>query len=102
MTEPEEGSGPTWRPEGEFNPHVAFEIINSCNPLSEAGSDGLWLSPLLSNRIEFGQEHFGAGSKPSGGGLWMNLTSSRRSFGSSFCSQTSRLWRVNVAWFVWR
>ena len=29
VTESEEGSGPTWRPEGEFNPQVAFGVINS-------------------------------------------------------------------------
>ena len=61
MTEPEEGSGPAWRPEGEFYPQVAFEVINSRNALSGAGSDGLRFSHLQSMiRTQFGQEHFGA------------------------------------------
>ena len=62
VTEPEGGSGPKWRPEGEFNPHVDFEIINSRNALSGAGSNGLCFSHLQSIiRTQFGQEHFGAG-----------------------------------------
>ena len=62
VTKPEEGSGPTWRPEGEFNPQVAFEVTNYRNVLSGAGSDGLRFSHLQSIiRIEFGQEHFGVG-----------------------------------------
>lgn len=36
VTEPKEGSGPTWSPEAEFNPQVAFEIINSHSALSGA------------------------------------------------------------------
>ena len=62
VTEPEEGSGPTWRPEGEFNPQVAFEVIYSHNILSGAESDGLrfsHLQPII--RTKFGQEYFGAG-----------------------------------------
>ena len=46
LTEPEEGSGPTWRPEGELNPQLAFEVINSRNALSGAGSDVLRFSHL--------------------------------------------------------
>ena len=62
MTEPEEGSGPTWRRWGEVNPQVAFEVINSRNALSGAGSDGLRFSHLQSIiRTQFGQDHFGAG-----------------------------------------
>ena len=34
VTEPEEGSDPTWRADGEFNPQVTFEGINSRNALS--------------------------------------------------------------------
>ena len=48
VTEPEEGRGPTWRPEGEFNPQVAFEVINSRSALSGSGSDGLRFSHLQS------------------------------------------------------
>ena len=62
VTEPEEGSGPTWRPEGEFKPQVTFEVINSRNAQSGAGSDGLCFSHLQCIiRTQFGQEHFGAG-----------------------------------------
>ena len=48
VTESEEGSGPTWRPEGEFNPQVAFEVINSRNELSGAGE---WRSALFVPRV---------------------------------------------------
>ena len=62
VTEPEEESGPTWRPEGEFNSQVAFEVINTRNALSGAGSDGLRFSHLRSIiRTQFGHERFGAG-----------------------------------------
>ena len=99
VTEPEEGSGPTWRSEGEFNPQVAFEAINSRNALSGEGSDGLCFSHLQSIiRTQFGQEH--SASKPSGGGWSMNLTLSRRRFGNSSCSQTSRPWGENATRFV--
>ena len=43
-TEAEEGSGPTWRPKGEFNPQVGFDVVNSRNALSRAGSDDLRFS----------------------------------------------------------
>ena len=55
VTEPEEGSGPTWRPDGEFNPQVVFEVINSRNALSGAGSDSLRFSHLqFIIRTQFG------------------------------------------------
>ena len=61
VTEPEEGRGPTWRPEGEFNPQVAFEVINSRSALSGSGSDGLRFSHLQSIvGTQFCHEHFGA------------------------------------------
>ena len=41
VTEPAEWSGPTWRPEGEFNAQVAFGVINVRKGLSGTGSDGL-------------------------------------------------------------
>ena len=60
MTKLEEGSGLTWRPEGDFTPEVAFEVINSHNALSGAGSDVLRFShPQPVIRTQFGQEHFG-------------------------------------------
>ena len=53
VTEPEEVSGPTWRPLGEFNPQVAFEVIYSRN---QEQSDGLRFSHLQSIiRTQFGQ-----------------------------------------------
>ena len=59
---PEEGNGPNWSPEEEFDPQVAFEVINSRNALSGAGSDGLpflhWQSIV---RIGFGRGKIGAG-----------------------------------------
>ena len=58
----EEGSGPKWRPEREFDPHTALEVINSRNALSGAGGDGLRFSHLQSIiRTSFGREKFGAG-----------------------------------------
>ena len=48
--------------ERKFNPQVAFEVTNSRNALSGAGSDDLRFSCLQSIiRTQFGQEHFGAG-----------------------------------------
>ena len=59
---PEEGIGPNWRPEEEFDPHVALEVINSRNALSGAGSDSLCFSLLQSKIITgFGREKFAAG-----------------------------------------
>ena len=61
-SDPEEGSGPNWRPEEEFDPQVALEVINSRNAFSEAGIDGLRFSHLQSIiRTGFGREKFGAG-----------------------------------------
>ena len=57
----EEGSGPEWRPEGEFDPQVAFEVINARNALPGAGIDGLRFSHLKSIiRTDFGREKIGA------------------------------------------
>ena len=39
-----DGSSPKWRPEEAFDLQVAFEVINSRNALSRAGSDGLRFS----------------------------------------------------------
>lgn len=62
VTEPEDERGPTWRPEGEFNPRGAFEVINSRNAPSGARSAGLRFAYLqFMTRTQFGQEHFGAG-----------------------------------------
>ena len=58
----EEGSGPKWRPEGEFEPQVAFEVVNSRNALSGAGSDGLCFSHIQSIiRTDVGREKNGSG-----------------------------------------
>ena len=58
----EEESGPKWRPEREFDPQIALEVINSRNAQSGAGSDGLRFSHLQSIiRTNFGREKFGAG-----------------------------------------
>ena len=82
VTEPEEGSDPTWRPEGEFNPQVAFEVINSCNALSGAGSDSLRFLPLQSIiRTQFGQEHFGAGIET----FWRRMVDEPDVFPPEFC-----------------
>ena len=61
---PEEGSGPKWRPDEEFDPQVALEAINSRNALSGAGSDGLRFPHLQSIiRTGIGREKFGAGNE---------------------------------------
>ncbi|MEP5375856.1 MAG: hypothetical protein ABJQ14_08710 [Hyphomicrobiales bacterium] len=58
LTEPEKGSGPTWRPEGKFNSQVAFEVINSRNERSGAGIDNLRFSHRQSvSRTQFGLDH---------------------------------------------
>ena len=102
VTEPEKGSGPTWRPEGEFNPQVAFEVINSRNALSGAGSDSLRFSHLQSIiRTQFSQKHFGAGIEAS----WRRMVDEPDAFPSEFwelfLQSTSRPWQKNAAQFVW-
>ena len=58
----EEGSGPNWRSEEEFDPQVVVEVINSRNALSGTGSDGLRFSHMQSIvRTGFRLEKFGAG-----------------------------------------
>lgn len=57
----EEGSGPKWRPEEEFDPQVTLEVIHSRHVLYGAGSDGLGFSQLQSIIRTFGREKFGAG-----------------------------------------
>ena len=60
VADSEESSGPMWRPEEEFDPQVALEVINIQNALSEAGSDGLSFSHLQSiTRTVFGHDKFG-------------------------------------------
>ena len=62
VSDMEEGSGPKWRPDEEFDPQVAFEVMNSRNALFGAGSDGLRFSHLQSIiRTGFGREKFGTG-----------------------------------------
>ena len=54
-TESEERGNPTWRPEGEFNPKMALDVVNSCNALSGARSDDLCFSQLQPTiRTQFG------------------------------------------------
>ena len=61
-SDPEEGSSPKWCSDEEFDPQVVFEVINSRNALSGAGSDGLRFSHLQSiMRTGFGREKFGTG-----------------------------------------
>ena len=72
MTEPEEGSGPPWHPGGEFNPQVAFEIINSSNTLSEAGSDCVFRTHNPSSGPNVTKDTSAPASKPSAGGSWMD------------------------------
>lgn len=80
-TEPEDGSGPAWRPEGEFDPQVAFEVINSRNALSGAGSDGLRFSHLQSIiRTGFGRENFGTGIEA----FWRRIVDDPDAFPSEF------------------
>lgn len=58
----EEGSGPKWRPEEEFDPQVTLEVITSRNVLYGAGSDGLRFSQLHSViRTAFGCEKVSTG-----------------------------------------
>ena len=40
VTDQGKGLAPSWRPEGEFIPQMAFEAIYSRSALSGAGSDG--------------------------------------------------------------
>ena len=47
FSDPEEDSGPNWRPEEEFDSHDALEVFNSRNALTCAGSDDLRFSHLL-------------------------------------------------------
>ena len=73
----EEGSVPNWRPEEEFNPQVALEIVNSRNALSGAGSDGLRFSQLQSIiSTGFGREKFGAGI----GAFWKGIIDDPNAF----------------------
>ena len=63
----DEGSDLKWRPEEEFDPQIALEVIHSRNALSDAGSDGLRFSHLQSIiRTIFGREKFGAGIEARG------------------------------------
>ena len=65
----------------QFNPQVAFEDINSCNALSEAGSDGLRFSHLQSIiRTQFGQEHLDAGTEA----FWRRMVDERDAFPLEF------------------
>ena len=64
-SEPEEGSGPNWRPEEEFDLQVTLEVINSRNALSSTGSDGLRFLHLQSI-VRTGANNSELALKPSG------------------------------------
>ena len=100
-SDPEQGNGPKWRPDAKFDPQVAFEVINSRNVLSDAGSDGLRFSHLQSIiRTGFGRETFALVLRHSGGELSTIQVPSRRSSGSSSCNPTSLPWAKNAAPFA--
>ena len=87
---PEEGSGPNWRPEKEFDPQVALKVFNARNALSGAGSDGLRLLHLQSKiRTGFERENLGAGIEASGEKISMIQTSSHLISCSSSCNPSS-------------
>ena len=102
VTEPEEGSGPARRPEGEFNPHVAFEVANSRNALSGAGSDGLRFSHLQSIiGTQFGQEHFGAGIEAFWGWIVDEPDAFPPEFWETFLQSNLMPLGENASRFVW-
>ena len=81
VTEPEEGSDPTWRPEGEFSPMMASNVINSRNALSGVRREGLRLSHLQSIiSTQFRQELFGAGIEA----LWRRIVDQPDDFPPKF------------------
>ena len=66
----EERSGSKWRLEGEFDPQVALEAIDSRNALSGPGGDGLRFSHLQSiTTTEFTREKNGDSMKT----LWRRI-----------------------------
>ena len=97
----EKVSGPNWRPEGEFDPQVALEVINSRKALSGAGSDGLRFSHLQSIiRTDFGREKLALVLRLSGGESSTIQAPSRRSSGSFSYNPTSQPWTENAAPFT--
>ena len=66
-----------WRPQEQFDPQVALEVINSRNALSGSGSDGLPFSHLQSNiRTGVGRETFDAGTEA----FWRRIIDSPSAF----------------------
>ena len=99
----EEGSVPNWRPEEEFDPQVALEVINSRNALSGAGRDGLRFSHLQPRSgLVLDAKNSELALKPSGEELSMIQTPSRLNSGSSSCNPTSLPWLKNAARCAWR
>ena len=97
-SDPEEGSGPKWRRDEEFDPQVAYEVINSRNALSGAASDGLRFSHLQSIiKTGFGREKLALVLRPSGGELSTIQVPTRRSSGSSSYILTLLPWAKNAA-----
>ena len=88
MTEREEGSGPTWRQKGEFNPQVTFESSTLATHYQERGMTVcVFRTNSPSPGHNLAKNTSASTLKPSGGGLWINLTLSRRRFGSCFYCQ---------------
>ena len=102
FSDPEEGGGPNWRPEEDFDSQVPFEVIDYRNALSGAGNDGLHFSHLQSIiRTGFGRETFGVGIEAFGRKISMSQTPSRLDYGSSSCNPASLPWVKNAAPCVW-
>ena len=80
-TDHEEGSVTNWRPEEEFDPQVALEVINFRNAPSGAGSDGLQFSHLQSIiRTGFGRKKIGAGIEA----FWRRIVDDPNAFPPKF------------------
>ena len=103
MTEPEEGSGPTWRGEREFSLQMAFDVINFHNALPGAGSNGLRFSHLQSIiKTQFGQDLSSAGIEA----FWRKIVDEPEAFPPevwdlSLRSNLNTLGK-DAAGFVWR
>ena len=102
--DPEEGSGPNWRPEEEFDPQVVLEVINSRNALPGAGCDGLRFSHFSCSQysgLGSGGKKTKLALKLSGEESSMIQLPSRLNSGSSSSNPTSRPWVKNAASCAW-
>lgn len=104
VTEPEEGSDSTGRPERELNPQMTFEVSNSHNALPGVGDDGLHCSHLQSiTRTPFGGENFGAGIDAFCGKMADEPDAvPSKLIAKYFCRKISRPSGGKSAWFMWR